>query len=110
MYDMFNSSGCRQIDLNIRVPLLTLQCQRTSFIYQSTLFWNRLYKNLLTPFTIPLHNDYVTKHNLTSSVSIHYDYCTKITVFKSKLHIWLCGIQDQGDISLWNFNNHINIF
>ena len=59
IFEMFLTSGTRQIGLTIQVPPVTLKCQIVSFVYQSSTLWNKLYKQLLTPFTIPLHNIHI---------------------------------------------------
>ena len=106
LYDMFSPKGERQHDLNIHVPLVNKDCQRQSFSYQSRILWNMLYKKLVVPYSIPIHYEYIKKHNLTHCASIHYDYSTKTSLFKSKLWKLLYGQQLLGDKVCWIPSNY----
>ena len=99
--DLFHDNRERHMDLAIEVPMTRLHCQRVTFIYQGILLWNRYYKQLLIPFTIPLHHEYRLLHNLTEFTSIHYDYSTKVSAVKSKLSNIILQAQKQGDCNLW---------
>ena len=109
LFEILCPPGVNTIELTLQVTPSRLQCQRMSFLYQSVIFWNRSYKKLLTPFTIPIHQSYLLKHNLTKSDSIHYDYSTKISTFKSKLSNLIFETQSMGDINTWLSINHMFI-
>ena len=59
VYEIFNSFGERQMDLNLHLPQVSLQCQKQSFTYQAIILWNKFYKKLIVPFTITLHHEYI---------------------------------------------------
>ena len=108
VYELFlGSSEVRHSDLILHIPLVLLHCQRQSFIHQASILWNKFYKKLLEPFMIPLHKDYVLKFKLTNSESIHYDYSTKVSRFKSQLSRLLMDMQSNGDKTAWRENNYI---
>jgi len=109
LFEMLCPPGANAIDLTLKVYPSTQQCQRMSFLYQAVILWNRLYKKLLTPFTIPIHNSYILRHNLIQSESIHYDYSTKISTFKSRLSSLISETQSLGDSSTWLTANHMFI-
>ena len=109
LFEIICPPGVNTIELTIRVTPSTQQCQRMSFLYQAVIFWNRYYKKLLTPFTIPTHQSYLLKHNLTQSESIHYDYSTKISTFKSRLSHIIFKTQSMGDTNTWLSTNHMFI-
>ena len=109
IFEIFHTSGARQMDLTIQVLPVKLQCQKVSFVYQSSILWNKFYKQLITPFTIPLHQEYILKHKLTNSVSIHYDYSTKVSTLKVKLIKILFETQAKGDGDSWITINHMSI-
>ena len=108
IFEILSTSGPRQMDLTIQVPQVTLQCQKVSFTYQSSILWNRFYKQLVTPFTIPIHQEYIMKHKLTNSNSIHYDYSTKVSALKSRLSKLLSETQTIGDKDCWITTNYIS--
>lgn len=97
------------IDLNLRITPISLQCQRMSFLHQAMILWNKFYKKLLTPFTIPIHRSYILAHNLTQCESIHYDYSTKLSTLKSRLSSLVFDTQLAGDSNSWQSINHIFI-
>ena len=104
---MFKSHGDRQIDLNIHIPKVNLHCQKQCFAYQSIILWNRCYKKLIAPFTITLHQEHTKKHKLTSCESVHYDFSTKVSLFKSNLSKLLHSRQSSGEQITWfdyNYN------
>ena len=105
VFELFHNHRVRQMDLSIEVPMTRLQCQRASFVYRGILLWNRYYKQLLTPFTIPLHHEYRVSHDLTEYNSIHYDFTTTISVFKSKIVNIILQTQSKGDCYSWVLNN-----
>ena len=107
-FEIFSMPGTKQMDLSIQVPQFKLQCEKVSFVYQSIILWNKYYKQLLTPFTIPLHHEFISKHKLTNCKSIHYDYSTKVSTFKSKLSKLLLEIQSEGDED-WIAINHVSV-
>jgi len=110
LFEIFSRTGIvRQMDLNIQAPPVSLQCQRVSFTYQSCIFWNKFYKKLVIPFSIPLHQSYILKHNLTNSESIHYDYSTTVNIFKSNLSKLLFQTQSIGNADSWVVVNHMSI-
>ena len=105
VYEIFNTCGEKQLDLNIHIPQVSLQCQKQSFTYQSSILWNKFYKRLIVPFTIPLHQEYIKKHNLTNCLSVHYDYSNKVSLFKSNLSRLLLSQQSLGNDISWLPNN-----
>ena len=106
VFELFSLSGTRQMDLTIEVPKDTMQCQRVSFAHQAIIQWNKFYKKLITPYTIPVHRDYIVMHNLVAgSVTIHYDYSTKVSLFKCSLSRLLFQSQSKGDENSWEANN-----
>ena len=98
VYEIFKSYQERQMDLNIHLPQVSLQCQKQSFTYQSSILWNKFYKTLVVPFTIPLHYEYIRKFNLTNCSSLHYDFSTSVSLFKTNLSRSLLSIQSY---NLW---------
>ena len=109
IYEIFSHIGSKHNNITICIPIMIQQCQRRTFTYQSRILWNKFYKHLLVPFSIPLHRDYILKFNLTESESIHYDYSTKISQFKSNLSGLLMNKQLEGDRTSWAANNYYNI-
>ena len=106
LFEMICPPGANNMDLNLKVTPVSLQCQRMSFLYQAVMLWNRFYKRLITPFTIPVHHSYISRHNLTQAESIHYDYSTKVATLKSKLLVLVFETQVAGDCSSWQSINH----
>ena len=106
LFEMICPPGANNMDLNLKVTPVSLQCQRMSFLYQAVMLWNRFYKRLITPFTIPVHHSYISRHNLTQAESIHYDYSTKVATLKSKLLVFVFETQLAGDCSSWQSINH----
>ena len=106
LFEMICPPGANNMDLNLKVNSISLQCQRMSFLYQAVMLWNRFYKRLITPFTIPVHHSYISRHNLTQAESIHYDYSTKVATLKSKLLVLVFETQLAGDCSSWQTINH----
>ena len=111
VFELFSSLiGTRQMDLTIPVPKDTMQCQRLSFVHQAIVQWNTFYKQLIKPYTIPVHRDYIVRFNLIpGSVTIHYDYSTKVSVFKSSLSKLLFQSQSKGDNNSWEISNTMYI-
>ena len=91
---------------HVRDCPVVAKVQRMSFLYQAVMLWNRFYKRLITPFTIPVHHSYISRHNLTQAESIHYDYSTKVATLKSKLLVFVFETQLAGDCSSWQSINH----
>ena len=110
-YYLFSSLiGSRQMDLTIPVPKDTMQCQRLSFVHQAVVQWNKYYKKLIKPYTIPVHREYIARYNLVpGSVTIHYDYTTKVSVFKSSLSRLLFQSQSMGNEHSWEMINTMYI-
>ena len=111
VFELFSSLiGTRQMDLTIPVPKDTMQCQRLSFVHQAIVQWNTFYKQLIKPYTIPVHRDYIVRSNLIPrSVTIHYDYSTKVSVFKSSLSRLLFQSQSMGNENSWEMTNTMYI-
>ena len=101
IYELFTSHSVKTLDLNIHIPHVTKECQKRAFTYGSSILWNKLYKKLITPFSIPIHYEYLKKHNLSNCCSIHYDYSNKVSAFKSNLSRLLIGHQSLGEIVSW---------
>ena len=107
MFELYNNLNAqRQIHLNLNIPLVSLNCQKQSFVYESRILWNKTYKMLIQPFSIPVHPDYLKQNNLTNCSSIHYDYSTRVSLFKSHLNKLLMSKQSLGDANLWISENH----
>ena len=110
VFELFSSFETRQMDLTIPVPKDKMQCKRVSFVHQAIVQWNKFYKQLIKPYTIPVHRDYIIMHNLLpDSVTIHYDYSTKVSVFKSRLSKLLFQSQSKGDENSWEITNTMYI-
>ena len=54
-YELFqripNPSGR---NLTLMIPAHTIRCQKQTFVHQTTLFWNKMHKNLLKPSAVLL--------------------------------------------------------
>ena len=91
------------MDLTIPVPKDTMQCQRVSFVHQAIVQWNKFYKKLIKPYTIPVHREYIARYNLVPGlVTIHYDYSTNLSrlLFQS---------QSMGNEHSWEMTNAMYI-
>jgi len=98
----------RSGNLNLAVPQTSLQCQRRTFFYQSTLLWNVYYKRLLTPSEAELHSDHTTALNLTASTFVFFDFSTKVCTFKTRLRHLLFDLQGSGAEISWTESNYHN--
>ena len=109
LYELFERSN--NTNLLLKIPCLALRCQTHTFTYQSTKFWNKFYKQLVTPFTIKLHSDHTIKHNLLDTECIFYDYSTNVSTFKFRLRSLLYSVQSSGTEVDWSPTNYVsNIF
>ena len=108
LFELLRILDGRSGNLNLAVPMTSLQCQRQNFFYQSTALWNKCYKKLLTPSKAVLHSDHTTALNLTSSEFVFFDFSTKVGSFKTRLRIMLHNLQSSGDETSWSeLNYHI---
>ena len=108
LFELLKLLDGRSGNLNLAVPMTSLQCQRQSFFYQSTVLWNKCYKKLLTLSKAVLHSDHTTALNLTSSEFVFFDFSTKVGSFKTRLRIMLHNLQSSGDETSWSeLNYHI---
>ena len=87
LYDIYrNLTPTRQNQgLCIRVPKTSIDFQRSTFVYQSIICWNSLFKKLLTPFNITLHKDSKMKGDSSSVTTVNYDFSTSVSIFKLRL-------------------------
>ena len=99
LFELLRILDGRSGNLNLAVPMTSLQCQRQNFFYQSTALWNKCYKKLLTPSKAVLHSDHTTALNLTSS---EFDFSTKVGSFKTRLRIMLHNLQSSGNETSWS--------
>jgi len=95
-------------NLTLRVPTQSLHCQRQTFVYQTTLFWNQIHKKLLKPSKVDLHSSHTSKLNLLDSECIFLDFSTKIAAFKSALKKVLSSTQSTGGKIDWSTNNYMS--
>ena len=110
LFELLRILDGRSSNLNLAVPMTSLQCQRNNFFYQSTILWNKYYKKLLTPSKAVLHSSHTTALNLTSSEFIFFDFSTKVSSFKTRLRHLLHQLQSSGNEASWcesNYNNQI---
>ena len=108
LFELLKLLDGRSGNLNLAVPMTSLQCQRQSFFYQSTVLWNKCYKKLLTLSKAVLHSDHTTALNLTSSEFVFFDFSTKVGSFKTRLRIMLHNLQSSGEETSWSeLNYHI---
>ena len=106
MFSLFSlNTRCNSLHLNI--PQTSLHCERQSFIYQTSILWNKTYKHILEPFHIPLNKYHLNMFNLTNIELIFYDYSTNVSMFKSKLSKIIMDIQKKGDVNDWSAENHL---
>jgi len=96
-------------NLTIKLPSYSLQCQKQTFVYQATLLWNKIHKELLKPSVITLHTSHTGKLNLQPSDCITLDFSTKIGSFKAKLRRILFNTQSLGGNIDWSINNYLSV-
>ena len=96
-------------NLTIKLPSNSLQCQKQTFIYKSTILWNKFHKELLKPSVVTLHNDHTKLLNLESSECTFLDFSTKVATFKSGLRRILLRTQSKGGSIEWSADNYVNI-
>ena len=107
MYDLINPYTSSRGGIYFRVPEVNISPQQRSFSYQSIHLWNKLYKKLITPFTITLHKDHKLKSDVSSNDIICYDYTNTVSSFKSKLKTHLSLVQHSGANDAWFDGNWI---
>ena len=108
LFELLRILDGRSGNINLAVPMTSLQCQRNNFFYQSTILWNKYYKKLLTPSKAVLHSSHTTALNLTSSEFIFFDFSTKVSSFKTRLRHLLHQLQSSGNEASWCESNHNN--
>jgi hypothetical protein len=106
LFEVLRILDGRSGNINLAVPMTSLQCQRQNFFYQSTVLWNKYYKKLLTPSKAVLHSDHTTALNLTSSEFVFFDFSTNVGSFKTRLRNMLHLIQSSGDEISWSELNY----
>ena len=94
--------------LTLKLPIYKLHCQKRTFAFQTLLFWNKLHRKLLKPYTVNLHQSHSNKLNLLPSEVILLDYSTKISAFKSGLRNILLSTQANGGRIKWSSVNYIS--
>ena len=102
LFENFRILEGRSGGLNLAVPMVSLQCQRRTFFYQSALLWNNYYKRLLTPSESLLHHDHTIALNLTACKFVFFDFSTKVSSFKTRLRHLLFDLQCSGDNVSWS--------
>ena len=95
-------------NLTLMIPAHTVRCQKQTFIYQTTLFWNKLHKKLLKPSTVKMHASHTNRLNLLDSECIFLDFSTKVATLKSGLKKYLFETQSSGGRTDWSTNNYIS--
>ena len=93
-------------NLTLKIPAHILRCQKQTFVYQTTLLWNKMHKNLLKPVKVIIHSSHTSKLNLLDSDCIFLDFSTKVTAFKSGLKKYLFQKQSNGGRFDWSINNY----
>ena len=107
MYDSIANISLNNLKhgLTISIPETNLDLQRKTFHYQSILCWNKLYKKLLTPFTVILHKSCQIKGDNTIVKTTNYDFSTPISTFKLNLKKILFETQHNGTEHDWKRTN-----
>ena len=90
----------------LKIPTHNLRCQKQTFVYQTTLLWNKMHKNLLKPVEVKIHSSHTSKLNLLDSDCIFLDFSTKVSAFKSGLKRYLFQKQSNGGKFDWSINNY----
>ena len=93
-------------NLTLNIPAHNLRCQKQTFVYQTTLFWNKTHKNLLKPVKVKIHSSHTSKLNLLDSDCIFLDFSTKVAAFKLGLKVYLFQKQSNGGKFDWSINNY----
>ena len=105
IYDILCISKSNGRGLTIPIPDVSLSSQKRTFIYKSIILWNKLYKRLLTPFSIKLHISHRLKHDSRDAELTYYDFSTKVATFKSKIKDLITNVQSIGDVNWSTINN-----
>ena len=95
-------------NLTLMIPAHTIRCQKQTFIYQTTLFWNKLHKKLLKPSAVKMHASHTNRLNLLDSECIFLDFSTKVATLKSGLKKYLFETQSSGGRTDWSTNNYFS--
>ena len=92
-------------NLTLMIPAHTIRCQKQTFVHQTTLFWNKMHKNLLKPSAVKMHSSHTNRLNLLDSECTFLDFSTKVATFKSGLKKCLFQIQSSGGRIDWSVTN-----
>ena len=95
-------------NLTLMIPAHTIRCQKQTFIYQTTLFWNKLHKKLLKPSAVKMHASHTNRLNLLDSECIFLDFSTKVATLKSGLKKYLFETQSSGGRTDWSTYNYFS--
>jgi len=95
LFDIFqNTSPTRpNHGLCLSVPKTSFDFQRSTFVYQSTICWNWIYKKLITPFNVTLHKNSKMKGDSSSVSTVNYDFSNSVSSFKLRLRDYLTKAQ-----------------
>ena len=77
----------------------------STFFYQGSLFWNKLYKKLLDTTIINLHKAHKLRGDNSNTEIVLYDYSTNVSKFKSKLRETLLDKQNDDGLK-WNYSTN----
>ena len=105
MYELLNMTQCNGRGLSIVTPKVTLSSQKRTFIYNAVILWNKMYKSIIRPFTIKLHDMHRLRCDSYNPEVSYYDLSTTVSTFKSKVKDLLYKTQILGDINWSPINN-----
>ena len=99
LYNLF-SQGCRDVNFLILLPIVSLDISKNNFLFNAIRIWNRLIGDMLEK-SIPLDKGKF-KGTIVQGSSKNSDFCTPISVIKSKLKSHLLEQQSSGDTVEWS--------
>ena len=102
MYDILKPLRSDSKCLTLQIPETALSIQQKTFVYKSIVLWNKYYKLLIKPFTVPLHRDFGLKYDLSTIYTVNYDFSNKISAFKLELKNLLTMKQHYIPDTEWN--------